>query len=277
MKKSAKKLRFGLTADSHYADRQPYRNRFYRDSVVKMREFIQTMEKEKVDFIMHLGDFKDEDEKKLEKDTLKYLEVIESEYAKFRGPRFHCIGNHDVDSITKVQFLNGIENTSIPKKDSYYSFDFNEIHCIVLDANYSEDGVDHFYKNPINFRNTNIPEKEISWLKNDLLIHQDKPTLVFCHHPIFEYYRDGKQYHVNNFLEIQSLLEQHGNVLLVLQGHVHQEKFVQINGIHYITQLAMVDYPGIENNSFALIEIGSGYIKIIGFKRSSSQILNTLI
>ena len=33
------------------------------------------------------------------------------------GPRYHCVGNHDVDSITKQQFLENIENTGIPKTD----------------------------------------------------------------------------------------------------------------------------------------------------------------
>ncbi|MCY4161849.1 MAG: metallophosphoesterase, partial [Flavobacteriaceae bacterium] len=127
-------LRFGLTADSHYAKRPQRGTRFYNESHLKMREFVQIMNQKKVDFIMHLGDMKDQDENEKEQDTLNYLNIIESEFSNFNGPKYHCVGNHDVDSITKSQFLNGIENTNIPKTNSYYSFDFNPFHCIVLDA-----------------------------------------------------------------------------------------------------------------------------------------------
>ena len=133
-------VRFGLVTDSHYADREPNGTRFYRQSVVKMRECIDMMNSEKVDFVIHLGDFKDEDPNKKPEDTLRYLQVLESEYARFNGPRYHCVGNHDVDSITKKQFLENIENSGIPKTESYYSFDSGGIKFIVLDANYHKDG-----------------------------------------------------------------------------------------------------------------------------------------
>ncbi len=272
-KKNPMLLRFGLTADSHYANRPHRGTRFYNESHLKMREFVEIMNQKKVDFIMHLGDMKDEDENKKEQDTLNYLKIIESEFSNFNGPTYHCVGNHDVDSITKSQFLNGIENTNIPKTNSYYSFDFNQFHCIVLDANYTEDGIDHFYKSPINFQNTNIPNKEIDWLEKDLLENTNKMVLVFCHHPLFEYFRKGYQFHINNYQEIQKLFLSHGNVIAVFQGHVHQERFQLIKGTHYITQLGMVDYSGLDNNCFALVEINHQSIEIFGYKRSSNQSL----
>jgi len=268
---SNKLLRFGLAADSHYADRPPRGTRFYRQVLEKMRDFIKVMNQDDVTFVMHLGDFKDEDEKKMEVDTLSYLHAIESEYAKFEGPRYHCVGNHDVDSITKDQFLSGIENSGISNHQSYYSFDAGLFHCIVLDANYFEDGRDHFYKLPINFQDTNIPEKEIIWLQNDLSLNKDKPVLVFCHHPLFHFIRDEKQFHVNNYQQIQEILENHGNVIAVFHGHVHEERFQQVNGIHYITQLGMVDYEGIENNCFSIVELDNQGIEVIGFKRASNH------
>ena len=268
---SGKLLRFGLAADSHYADRPPRRTRFFRQSLEKMREFIEVMNHENVDFVMHLGDFKDEDENKMEADTLSYLSAIESEFQQFEGLRYHCVGNHDVDSITKDQFLGGIENSGIPVQESYYSFDAGIFHCIVLDANYFEDGRDHFYKLPINFQDTYIPEKEVAWLQKDLSLNIDKPVLVFCHHALFHFVRDEKQFHVNNYQQIQQILESHGNVMAVFHGHVHEERFRQVNGIHYITQLGMVDYDGIENNSFSIIELDDHGIEVIGFKRASNH------
>ncbi|MBU2915724.1 metallophosphoesterase family protein [Reichenbachiella agariperforans] len=263
-------LRFGMVTDSHYADREVSGTRYYRESMRKMKEFVSTMNHEAVDFVVHLGDFKDEDPKKHSEDTLHYLKRIESEYAQFQGPRYHCVGNHDVDSITKSQFLSQIENTGINPKSSYYSFDLGGVHFVVLDANYHADGRDHFYAEGANWQDTNIPQSQLRWLETDLN-RGTLPIIVFCHHPLYEYYSGDHKYHVNNYQEVQQLMETSGKVMAVFHGHVHREGHQQINGIHYFTQLGMVDYSGLENNSFSIVEISKRQMEIIGFKRVSSQ------
>ncbi|MGW8123609.1 metallophosphoesterase family protein [Roseivirga echinicomitans] len=266
------KIRFGLTTDSHYADRENAGTRYYRDSIDKMNEFVAVMNREKVDFVTHLGDFKDEDLNKEATDTLRYLETLERAYGKFNGPRYHCIGNHDVDSITKSQFLSNIENTGIDKSKSYYSFDKNGFHFIVLDANYHADGRDQFYKEGADWQDANIPEVQYNWLQQDLE-NNELPTIVFCHHPLYEFSKPDAKFHVNDYHKFQQLFEVSGKVLAVFQGHVHEEAHTEINGIHYVTQLGMVDYEGLENNSFAIVEIDDQAIHIKGYKRVGNQTL----
>ena len=263
-------VRFGLAADSHYADRKPRGTRYFRQSLDKMKEFVKVMNREKVDFAVHLGDFKDQDPGKKAEDTLKYLREIEGVYAQYEGPRYHCIGNHDVDSITKQQFLENVENTGIPKDKSYYSFDQGGIHFIVLDANYHKDGRDHFYKKGAKWQDTNLTPVQLDWLKQDLAA-TNSPTVVFCHHPLYEYYHKSKKYYVNDPSTVQEIMVSSGQVMAVFQGHVHNEQFKEINGIHYITQWGMVDYKGLKNNSFAVVEIGEGTVNIIGYKRVSDR------
>ena len=263
-------IRFGLTTDSHYANRDVVGTRYYRDSLQKMQEFVETMNDARVDFVVHLGDLKDEAPDKSQESTIQFLKEIEAVYAKFNGPRYHCIGNHDVDSINKAQFLSLIENTGIPKQKSYYSFDIKGFHFIVLDANYHRNGLDHFYKEGANWEDTNITSKQIRWLKQDLKTH-DKPTIIFCHHPLFEFFRDDHKYHVNNYKELQEIIHSSSKTIAVFQGHVHEERFKKINGVHYVTQLGMVDYQGLENNSFALVEIKENTLSIKGYKRTSSM------
>ncbi|MEL6977019.1 MAG: hypothetical protein AAGL29_16795 [Bacteroidota bacterium] len=186
-----------------------------------------------------------------------------------KGPRYHCIGNHDVDSIRKEQFLANIENTGISEQKSYYSFNNKGFHFVVLDANYDRNGVNHFFKEGADWQDTNITPEQMAWLQNDLA-QNSYPVLVFCHHPLFEYFRDGHKYHVNNYKDIQEILEKDQRTIAVFQGHVHEERFKEINGIHYITQLGMVDYQGISNNSFAMVEIQENKIIVEGYKRASS-------
>jgi predicted phosphodiesterase len=263
-------IRFGVITDSHYADRDNGGTRFYRGVLHKIRESINTFNKEKVDFVIHLGDFKDEDLKKNPEDTLSYLKTIEAEYAKFDGPRFHCIGNHDVDSITKQQFLNNIENTGIDKEKSFYSFDIQGYHFVVLDANFDNNSKDHFFKEGSDFQDVNIPESQLKWLKKDLR-KTKLPTIVFCHQPFFEYHKDEYILHVSNRYAVREILEKSGKVNAVLHGHVHEETFKEINGIHYITQLGMVDHKGLENNSFAIVDFDGATLNLDGYKRTTSK------
>lgn len=270
-----KKVRFGLATDSHYADRDPAGTRYYRQSTDKLKEFTEVMNKEKVDFVIHLGDFKDEDSGRKELDTLHYLNEIEEVFSQFEGKTFHCVGNHDVDSITKKQFLENITNSGISKEKSYYSFDVNGIHFVVLDANFDAEGNDHFFKEGGDWQDTNITTPQLNWLKEDLKT-TPFPTVVFCHHPLFKYPSKKYKYHINNYEEVQRILEDSGKVLGVFQGHVHDEKFVEQKGIHYITQFGMVDYSGLENNCFSLVEIDEKEIRIHGYKRSTSRQLKTM-
>jgi alkaline phosphatase len=267
------RCRFGLVTDSHYADREPYGTRYYRESLNKMEEFIEIMNHEKVDFVMHLGDFKDQDAMQMEADTLRYLAAQESVYARFNGDRFHCVGNHDVDSITKKQFLTHIENSGISNTKSYYSFNRNSYHFVVLDANYHDDGRDHFYKDGVDWQKTHIPEAQIEWLKDDLE-HSKYPTLVFCHHPLYAYDLSEETMFVGNYQQVQAVMEASAKVVAVFQGHVHQEDYHELNGIHYLTQFGMVDYSGLENNSFAIVEMDGANIEVLGYKRVSNHSFN---
>ena len=267
---TASPLRFGLVSDSHYAERDPRRTRFYKGALEKMEEFVSVANDKNVDFIMHLGDLKDEGPEQDPKETLQFLKTIEQSMEQFQGPRYHCIGNHDVDSITKGTFLTYITNTNISKAHSYYSFDHSGWHFVVLDANYDANGRDHYFAEGANWQDTRIPDFELDWLKKDLENTQ-LPTIVFCHHPLFEFFRNGYKYHVNNYKEVQACLEASQKVVACIQGHVHEERYTEINGIHYITQLGMVDYEGLANNSFSMVTLRPEGIEIKGYKRATDQ------
>ncbi len=267
-------LRFGLVTDSHYAERAANGTRFYSGALEKMKAFVSVMNREKVDFVIHLGDFKDEDKDQKTEDTLRYLKDIENVYAAFKGPRYHCIGNHDVDSITKTQFLQHVTNTGINEDKSYYAFDHSGFHFLVLDANFDKQGRDHYFKAGSNWEDTNITKDQLTWLEEDLLKNQ-LPVIVFCHHPLFEFYREGKKYHVNNYEQVMSIIKNNASVVACFHGHVHQEKhYEDTDGIHYLTQLGMVDYKGLNNNSFSIVEINDKTLNIYGYKRATNNTFN---
>jgi predicted MPP superfamily phosphohydrolase len=261
-------LRFGMISDVHYADREPAGDRFYRQSLGKMKEAIDRLNQEKVDFVIELGDFKDQDATPDEAKTLKYLADIETAFQKFNGPTYHVLGNHDMDSLSKQQFLESVENTDISKTASYYSFNKNGLHFVVLDGNFTKDGNSYDHGN-FSWDEASIPKDELEWLKNDLKQNQ-LPAIVFIHQMLDES-KNPKQA-VQNAPEVRQILEQSGKVICVLQGHVHEERYNLINGIHYYSVNAMIDGDGPENSAYMVVDIyKDGSLKIDGFRRATDR------
>jgi predicted phosphodiesterase len=264
--------RFGITTDSHYADADTVGSRYYRHSLDKLTECVLLMNVQKVDFLVELGDFKDQNNPPIEQKTITYLRAVEKIFQKFNGPNYHVLGNHDMDSISKEQFLSNVENTGIDPAKSYYSFDFNGVHFVVLDANYKSDGTDYNHGN-FDWTDANIPPVELNWLRQDLAAARG-PTIVFIHQLL-----DGTgQVYVKNATEIRKVLEQSGKVTAVFQGHHHEGSYSYIEGIHYYTLKAMVEGPGEENNSYAIVEIQpDSSITVTGYRKAVSKQLAAAI
>ncbi|MFY9154451.1 MAG: metallophosphoesterase [Prolixibacteraceae bacterium] len=266
-------IRFGLFSDIHYAGREAAGKRFYRESLAKVQEGIDLMNHKKVDFVIELGDFKDQDAVPNEANTLKYLTEIESVFRKFAGPTYHVLGNHDMDGISKQQFLERVKNTRIPKTESYYSFNRNKIHFVVLDANFTQAGVSYDHGN-FTWDDTFIPEIQTSWLKEDLKSSK-YPVVVFVHQMLDD--SKGVNQHVKNAAEVRQILEHSGKVLAVFQGHVHEERYNAINGIHYYSVNAVVDDEGTKNNAYQIVEVfNDGSLEIKGFRRASNHEFSAL-
>jgi predicted phosphodiesterase len=261
-------VRFGMISDVHYADREPAGTRFYRQSLEKVKEFTVQMNKEKVDFVIELGDFKDQDPVPNEPNTLKYLATIESCFHQFDGPTYHVLGNHDMDGISKEQFLNRVTNAGIPASKSYYSFNQNGLHFVVLDGNFTKEGKAYDHGN-FSWEDAFIPENEVNWIKDDLKLNQ-LPVIVFIHQMLDD--SKSKTLSVGNAADVRQILEQSGKVLCVFQGHVHEERYNMINNIHYFSVNAVIEGDGPENNNYMIVDVfKDGSLKIKGFRRASDR------
>lgn len=257
------KLRFGMFTDPHSADAPPNGTRFYRESIAKMTECVTRMYAEKVDFLIELGDFKDQDRTPTEVSTLRYLDAVEAAFGRFRGPRYHVLGNHDMDSISKEQFLSRVENTGIARDRSYYSFEKKGLHVVVLDANFTSAGAGYNRGN-FDWKDASVPGEELEWLARDLA-STSKPSIMFVHQQL----DDGGDHLVRNAGEVRRTLEAGGNVLAVFQGHNHAGDYRLINRIHYYTLKAMIEGSGEENNSYAVVDVlGNNDIVVTGYRKA---------
>ncbi|MCW3787393.1 metallophosphoesterase [Plebeiibacterium sediminum] len=264
-----KTLKFGWVTDIHYADADIKWGRYFRESTDKLQEAIDLFNTKELDFIIETGDFKDQTTPPVEENTLVYLRKIEAVFAKYKGPRYHVLGNHDMDSLSKSQFLNEIENTDIEKDKSFYYFDKNDMRFVVLDACYTKRGKDYDHHN-YSWKDANIPKHQLLWL-TDVLQSSPYPVVVFVHQLL-----DGKgDLYVNNSSKVRKILENSGNVLAVFQGHKHEGDLQLINGIVYFTLKAMVEGSGEQNSSYSIVSVEpSGTIKVEGYRKAESYELN---
>jgi len=259
-------IRFGIVTDIHYADRSDNGSRCHRESLDKLKTCVDFMNKQNVDFLIELGDFKDASDPYDTQKTLGYLKDTEAEFAKFKGPRYHVLGNHDMDCITKKQFTDNTTNTNVEKGKTYYSFDSKSHHFIVLDANYNSKN-QSYNKGNFAWTDANIPPAQLHWLRNDLAFN-NKPTIVFCHQLL-----DGEGgLYVNNAAQVRKTLEDSNKVLAVFNGHHHGGQYSCINGIHYYTLKAVIENSGPENSAYATVEVYPDLsVNVIGYKKADSM------
>jgi hypothetical protein len=174
--------------------------------------------------------------------------------------------NHDMDSISKQQFLSRVENIGINGGRSDYSFDARGLHCIVLDANYRSDGHDYDHGN-FDWTDANIPAAELDWLRKDLAASRG-PVVVFIHQLL-----DGTgSVYVKNASEVRQILEASGKVLAVFQGHHHPGAYSYISGIHYYTLKGVIEGHGEDNNAYAIVDVHPDQnLTVTGYRKASSM------
>jgi predicted phosphodiesterase len=251
-------VRIGLVTDLHYADKPSVGTRHYRETSAKLAEAAVQFEKDRPDFLVELGDLIDAAETVATEQ--QWLARINREFTAICRDRHYVLGNHCVDMLTKAEFLDGVQQ---PK--SFYSFDRNGFHFIVLDACFRADGVPYGRKNS-RWDDANIPPDEWEWLRGDLADTRRR-VIVFAHQRL-----DGADKHcVKNAAEVRSILQESRNVLAVFQGHSHQNDYKEIGGIHYCTLAAMVEGSGAESNGYSRLDVlADGSLIVQGFRRQKT-------
>ena len=254
-------LRFAIIADPQYADKTSTTDRCYRNTIAKMNTAITFLNSKAPAFLLILGDYVDGYTAADSAITVRDINALNVEVSKFQGPVYQVMGNHDEASLNKSEWL---QYTYGVIKKNYYSFDVGPIHFIVLDGNYTPNGKDYGRIDPWVWTDTQIPAEQKAWLIANLDSAGQKPTIIAIHQNI----HDQTDYSLDNSTEIRQILQTHGNVTHVLQGHRHEGAYAQVSGIHYVTQQAMVNCPASvtgTGNNYALVVIKDSAMYIDGY------------
>jgi alkaline phosphatase len=268
--RNKKMLRFGVVTDLHYNNGKDAGDRSYKQSMKKFDEAINIFNKSDLNFVIELGDFTDQWNNRNREQNFSTLDEIEKEYKKFNGDRYHVLGNHDLDNLTKADFLAHTENSGKAKGKNYYSFEQKGIKFIVLDGNYTADGSDNYLRD---WRIAFISDTQKVWLEQEL--NTKRPVIVFMHQMLDSFSGDSfKELCVGNATDIVEILERRNNVLAVFQGHCHWGNYSFQKGIHYFTLKSMIGDASPENSSFAIVEVDKSLnISIDGFYKCEDRYL----
>lgn len=209
----AEPVRFGVIADIH--------KDVMHDADKRLKTFVDTMNKQDVDFIVQLGDF-------------CIPATYNSEFMKiwntFNGPRHHVLGNHDMDG-------NGVERPDVAygwkrdetvefwgMKSRFYSFDHGGVHFVVLDGNDKKPEKQSGYRRWVG-------REQLAWFEKDLKDTR-LSTIVFIHQS------PENDEGVENGDSVRAVMEKAnqesaGKVLACFTGHHHRDYLRNLNSIWY--------------------------------------------
>lgn len=210
-----KRLKFGVIADLHHD--------IAYDAAERLKTFLKEAEKNKVDFIIELGDFCFPKE-----ENIPFRKLWDD----FPGEKYHVLGNHDMEICSKEVYMDFVGGMP----DRYYSFDKGGFHFVVLDPN-------NLYTDgkyvPYNCGNFYVDRKErehmdpeqLEWLKEDLA-STNKRCIVFSHESFDLVVQNGEV--VREIFEAENKRCGYNKIPIAISGHSHSNYTKEINGITYI-------------------------------------------
>lgn len=205
--KKTEKIRFLIYTDLHH-DLMP-------GGPDRLREIVRAGEKNRVDFMIDLGDLV------FPYETNRVITDILDSTAI---PQYHVMGNHDMDVSDKQTYMDfvGIEAP-------YYTFDRGIFRFVVLDSNFftDESGNEHAFDKANYFSAKGerdiISGEQLEWLEH-LLTDTSKIYVLF--------------YHAPNADRLQPILkaarDKGVRIATSFIGHMHSDDYQQIDGVNYV-------------------------------------------
>jgi len=144
----------------------------------------------------------------------RYIDKIQS----LGGSVFPTIGNMD----NRENFRNILLGKPSPQEEPfcYYSQTIEGLHVIAMDSHTPGSNTGSF------------SEEQLDWLETELREHQDEPAIIAFHAPIF-FFGERPVFDKADAMRFRDIVSE-GNVLAVLNGHLHFPLFTMFDGVHYI-------------------------------------------
>ncbi|NQX80795.1 MAG: metallophosphoesterase [Flavobacteriaceae bacterium] len=277
-KERSNSFEIGIISDCQYCDCEIKWDRYFKKSPARLKQAVEILNKEDLEYTIHLGDFIDRD--------FKSFDSILPIWNKLKSEKRHVLGNHDfeVKDSLKPKVI-----SKLGLKNRYYSFVKNNWKFIVMDGNdlsfygatdpIKKTQTDSIY-NLMKYKNLPYVEKwngalsniQLKWIKDELESAKEANQLVgfYCHFPIYPI----DIHNIWNREQFVELISDYDNVKIFFNGHNHAGAYQHIKGVHYLTFKGMVDTK--ESSSFAKALFTKDSIIIKGYGREVSRRLSIL-
>ena len=271
-------LRFGVIADPQYADLPPNAamKRYYANSLDKLKEAIEVLNCEDLSFVVTLGDLVDR--------GWESYDPVLALYNDLRHESFLMPGNHDF--FVAPERLDGVhQRLGMPAP--WHHFSRGGFRFVVIDGNEvslfsSPEGHPRhtlaqqrlealLAGKAINAQEWNggIGEEQFSWLEATLA-HAEaagEKVIVMGHYPL----HPENVHNLWDYGRLTELFARSGNVAAYLSGHNHAGNLGRSGNTWYVNFKGMVDTE--KENTFAVVELFSDRIGVIGYGREESRTL----
>lgn len=271
-------LRFGVIADPQYADLPPWleMDRYYANSLDKLRQAIGVLNGEDLSFVVTLGDLIDR--------GWENFDPVLAVYQGLRHESFLMPGNHDF-FVAPAQL--GDVHARLGMPAAWHDFARDGFRFVVIDGNEislfstPEGQPRHalaqrrletlLIEGAINAKEWNggISDEQFAWLEAVLARASavDEKVVVMGHYPLYP----ENEHNLWGAERLTDLFARSGNVIAYLNGHNHVGNLGRAGNTWYVNFKGMVDTQA--ENTFAVVEIFADRIEIIGHGREESRTL----
>lgn len=174
-------------------------------------------------------------------------------------PYYPMGGNHDFVVTESRDWFRDAFKDRLPGGDTFYSFDHNNLHFVVLDWHWmwtdgslhpeSEASIATSQEKTLAGARWALPQEMLDWLDRDLSIDPTTPAVVAVHFPAVRIpdrmrrpkMRDGGC--LENGQELLNVLKRHPRVKAIFSGHVHVHFIEALNGLTQVVTGALPEFP----------------------------------
>ncbi|WP_035831633.1 metallophosphoesterase [Kaistia adipata] len=271
-------FRFGIVADPQYAPVVPNlkSNRYYANSLWKLSEAIDTLNKHDLQFVATLGDI-------IDRHWESFSHVLPL-YDKLDHPNVLLLGNHDYD--VAAEYLDSVQRTTGLDK-AYSDFAGGGYRFILLDGNdvslfappkddprreVAAKRLDELKaKGAPNAQtwNGSLGDEQFAWLEATIQKAEvaGEKVIVMCHYPVYP----ANEHNLWDSDRIVDLIAKSKNVVAYFNGHNHAGNYGELSGKHFVNFKGMVDTP--DTTAFAVVEVYPDRIEILGHGREENRTL----
>lgn len=205
----------------------------FGSSAVDLLQKLKSMTSLHYDMIVNVGDtIKDSN---VTKDTEVFSLVVDLLSTFDTQNIIHVIGNHDIQHINIADMC-----SLLNRKEPFFSSTALNFKHIVLFA-YTK-----------NHQEAVFGSAQLAWLEHELSRNGDMPTIIYSHFPFIERDLEKNYYFLKNPKsafpidghKVQNILENHPNVILSVNGHLHFYDTFQSHGIQYLTVPSLTENNG---------------------------------